>query len=207
MSDCCSQMGCELESLKERQAATLKIVLLINLTMFFVEIISGFLANSVSLIADSLDMLGDAIVYSISLYVISKDVKMKAYSALLKGIIMGGFGFMVLGQAIYKVMVPSLPVYETMGIIGSLALIMNGICFALLWQHQNDDINMKSVWLCSRNDIIANISVLVAGFGVWFTQSHWPDIIVGLGLSILILKSSHEVLNDSFTQLKSVTAR
>lgn len=205
MSECCDNVGCELELLKDRQSRILKIVLLINLVMFFVEIVSGFLANSISLIADSLDMLGDAIVYSISLYVISKDEKMKAYSALVKGLIMSGFGLMVFSQAIYKILQPSLPVYETMGVIGFLALIMNGICFALLWQHQNDDINMKSVWICSRNDIIANLSVLVAGFGVWKTQSHLPDIVIGLGLSILILKSSFIIMKNSIIQIRATS--
>jgi Co/Zn/Cd efflux system component len=164
------------------------------------------LAGSVSLVADSLDMLGDALVYGFSLYVVARGAKMKAISALLKGGIMAAFGLFVLGQAIYKIIVPQVPVFEAMGAIGLLALAANGSCLALLWRHRADDINMSSVWLCSRNDIIANVSVLFAAFGVWLSGSGWPDILVGLALAALFLRSALFVLRGSITQLRAINA-
>lgn len=160
MTDCCNEKAGELEAIRTRQGAVLKIALGINAVMFVVELTAGMLAGSVSLIADSLDMLGDALVYGFSLYVITRSARMKAISALFKGSIMAVFGLFVLGQAVYKIFIPQVPVFETIGVIGLLALAANGLCLLLLWRHRADDINMRSVWLCSRNDIIANISCL-----------------------------------------------
>src|SRR5512145_1563005 len=176
MANCCNDKACELDALRGRQSSTLKTVLGINAVMFVVELTAGLLGNSISLVADSLDMLGDAMVYGFSLYVVARSATMKARAALLKGIIMAAFGFFVLGQAIYRIVYPQLPVFETIGAIGLLALAANGTCFLLLWRHRADDINMSSVWMCSRNDIIANVSVLFAAVGVWLTRSGWPDI-------------------------------
>jgi Co/Zn/Cd efflux system component len=206
MADCCNDKACGIEALRNRQSATLKIVLGINAVMFAVELTAGLLAGSVSLVADSLDMLGDALVYGFSLYVVARGAKMKAISALLKGGIMAAFGLFVLGQAIYKIIVPQVPVFEAMGAIGLLALAANGSCLALLWRHRADDINMSSVWLCSRNDIIANVSVLFAAFGVWLSGSGWPDILVGLALAALFLRSALFVLRGSITQLRAINA-
>ncbi|MCA9452052.1 MAG: cation transporter, partial [Nitrospira sp.] len=197
MADCCNDKACEIEALQDRQSSTLKIVLGINAVMFFVELIAGLLAGSVSLIADSLDMLGDALVYGFSIYVIARGARMKAKAALLKGGIMAAFGLFVFGQALYKMIIPQVPVFETIGIIGVLALAANSLCLVLLWRHRADDINMNSVWLCSRNDIIANVSVLGAAMGVWLTGSGWPDILVGLGLAALFLRSALFVLSGA----------
>ena len=204
MADCCNDKACEIDVLKDRQSSTLKIVLIINAVMFVIELTAGLLGNSISLVADSLDMLGDALVYGFSLYVVALGAAMKARAALLKGVIMACFGLFVLGQAIYRIVYPELPVFEAIGIVGLMALIANGICFYLLWRHRADDINMSSVWLCSRNDIIANISVLFAAAGVWLTHSGWPDIVIGLALSVLFLRSSIHVLSESIKELRIV---
>jgi Co/Zn/Cd efflux system component len=172
--------------------------------MFLVELMAGLLAGSVSLIADSLDMLGDALVYGFSIYVVARGLRMKAKAALLKGGIMATFGLFVFGQAMYKIIVPHLPVFETIGIIGLLALAANSMCLVLLWRHRTDDINMSSVWLCSRNDIIANVSVLCAAVGVWITSSGWPDILVGLALATLFLRSAVFVLRGAMMELRAV---
>jgi cation diffusion facilitator family transporter len=203
MADCCNDKACEIDALRGRQSSILKIVLAINAVMFIVELTAGLLGRSVSLVADSLDMLGDALVYGFSLYVVARGTAMKARAALLKGIIMAGFGFLVLGQAIYRIVNPQLPVFETIGVVGFLALAANSMCFYLLWRHRADDINMSSVWLCSRNDIIANIAVLFAAAGVWLTHSGWPDILVGLALAALFLRSALNVLRDSLKELRS----
>lgn len=203
MADCCNDKACEIDALRGRQSSTLKIVLAINAVMFIVELAAGLLGHSVSLVADSLDMLGDALVYGFSLYVVARGAAMKARAALFKGVIMAVFGFLVLAQAIYRIIVPQLPVFETIGVIGLLALAANGVCFYLLWRHRADDINMSSVWLCSRNDIIANISVLFAAAGVWLTHSGWPDILVGLALAALFLRSAMHVLNEAIKELRA----
>lgn len=203
MADCCNDKACEIDALRGRQSSTLKIVLAINAVMFIVELAAGLLGHSVSLVADSLDMLGDALVYGFSLYVVARGAAMKAKVALFKGVIMAAFGFLVLAQAIYRIIVPQLPVFETIGVIGLLALAANGVCFYLLWRHRADDINMSSVWLCSRNDIIANISVLFAAAGVWLTHSGWPDILVGLALAALFLRSAVHVLNNAIKELRT----
>jgi cation diffusion facilitator family transporter len=205
MADCCNDKACEIEALRDRQGAVLKVVLGINALMFGVELTAGLLAGSVSLVADSLDMLGDALVYGFSLYVIARGARMKAFSALFKGGIMTAFGLFVLGQAVYKMVYPQLPVVEAIGAFGLLALIANGVCLVLLWQHRSDDINMSSVWLCSRNDIIANVAVLFAALGVWVTGSGWPDIAIGLALSALFLRSALHVVRGSVLELRTAT--
>lgn len=204
MADCCNDKACEIEVLRNRQSSTLKIVLGINALMFVVELITGLISGSVSLLADSLDMLGDALVYGFSIYVVARGPSMKAKAALFKGGIMAVFGLSVLGQAVYKIVFQHLPLVEAIGAIGLLALIANSMCFALLWRHRSDDINMSSVWLCSRNDIIANVSVLFAAMGVGLTQTGWPDILVGLTLSALFLRSASIVLRDATRALHAV---
>lgn len=202
MSECCNDKGCELEALRGRQSSVLKTVLLINAVMFLVEGSAGLLAHSTALLADSLDMLGDALVYGFSLYVLSRGGRWQAVSALFKGGIMAAFGVFVLGEALYKVFFPVLPSAGAIGIIGLAALAANSVCLTLLWRHRSDDINMNSVWLCSRNDIIANSSVLVAGAGVWLLDSGWPDIIVGLSIAALFLRSAVHVLSRAISRLK-----
>jgi cation diffusion facilitator family transporter len=197
MSDCCSNAACEMTALRQRQSATLKLVLAINAMMFVVEIGAGLLAGSAALLADSLDMLGDTLAYAFSLYVVGRNDAWKAGAALLKGGIMGAFGLFVLGQVVYHLLYPETPVYQTIGLIGLLALAANAICLALLWRHRGEDVNMRSVWLCSRNDIIAYLAVLAAAAGVWASASHWPDLLVGLGIAALFLRSAWRVLRDA----------
>ena len=206
MANCCDDKACEIEALRQRQSSTLKMVLVINAVMFAVELTAGLLAASVALVADSLDMLGDALVYGFSLYVVARGARMKAVSALFKGGIMAVFGLFVLGQAIYKMVFPEVPVFEAIGAVGLLALAANGLCLMLLWRHRADDINMKSVWLCSRNDIVANISVLVAAVGVWLTGSGWPDILIGLAIALLFLRSALSVLTEAREELRGANA-
>ncbi len=202
MDACCTEKAGALERLRERQAATLRIVLILNATMFIVELVSGLLAGSIALIADSLDMLGDALVYGFSLYVVGHTPIWKARAALAKAAVMGLFGAFVLGQLLYKISVPEIPAYETMGAVGALALLVNGACFALLWRHRAEDLNMRSVWLCSRNDVIANVSVLVASLAVWRLKSAWPDLIVGAIICALFLRSALVVTREARNELR-----
>ena len=165
MSSCCNDKSCALEQLQARQGATLRIVLALNALMFVVELSAGLLAGSVSLLADSLDMLGDALVYGFSLWVIGRGLAWKARAAGAKAGVMAVFGLFVLAELVYKLLFPQPPGFETMGAVGLLALLVNTVCFGLLWRHRAEDINMRSVWLCSRNDLYANGGVLLAAVG------------------------------------------
>ena len=181
----------------------LKVVLAINAVMFVVELLAGLASGSASLVSDSLDMLGDALVYAFSLYAVAQSAWTKARSALLKGVVMAAFAVLAFGQVIYKIAVPQVPAFEVIGGIGLLALAANGVCFAMLWRHRADDINMSSVWLCSRNDLIANVGVIVAAAAVWLTATRWPDLIVGLAIAVLFAKSAFTVLAGSLRELST----
>ena len=197
MADCCSNSACEVEQLGRRQRTTLLWVLWINVVLFVVEGTAGILASSAALLADALDMLGDAFVYGVSLYAVSRGALWKARAAELKGWIMLLFGLGVLGQVLYKVLVPEVPHHPTMGAVGFLALAGNAVCLWLLWRHRAEDVNMRSVWLCSRNDIVANVSVLGAGAAVWALHAQWPDLVVGVAIAALFLKSAFGVLREA----------
>lgn len=203
MPYCCDDKVCEVEVLGERQAAVLKIVLAINAAMFLLEATAGILARSTALLADSLDMLGDALVYGFSLYVISRSVRWKASAALAKGLVMAAFGLGVMFEAVHKMFHPVVPGVEWMGGIGFLALAANTICFVLLWRHRGDDINMRSTWLCSRNDVIANLSVLLAAGAVWLLNSMWPDILAGSLIASLFLRSAVHIIGESVKSVRS----
>jgi len=202
MDTCCTDKACAVEQLRERQAKTLRLVLLLNGAMFVVELIAGLLAGSVALLADSLDMLGDALIYGFSLYVVPRSLAWKARAALAKAGVMGLFGMFVVGQLVYKLVHPQVPTFEAMGAVGALALAANAVCFALLWRHRGEDINMRSVWLCSRNDLIANVSVLLAAWAVWVTASAWPDIAVGGLICAVFLRSAFVIAREAFAELR-----
>ncbi len=206
MSNCCNNKACEIEALQRRQSAVLKVVLAVNAFMFVVEFAFGFHAGSASLVADSLDMLGDSLVYAFSLYVVAGTAAAKARSALLKGGIMAIFALAAFGQVAYKLLASSPPAAETIGLVGLLALAANGYCFSLLWRHRADDVNMSSVWLCSRNDLLANLAVVLAAIGVWLTREAWPDLLVGIGIAVLFARSSASVLKESSRELRRAKA-
>jgi cation diffusion facilitator family transporter len=186
------------------QTRVLWTVLFINLVMFFVEIISGFLSHSLSLIGDSLDMMGDVFAYAGSIYAVDKSQVFKAKASILKGSIMLLFGGIVFGRALYQVMAGTMPDGSSMTIIGSLAFVANLTCLALLTRYRNGDINMRSVWICSRNDIISNILIIIAAFLVQIWQSPWPDIWVGIMITALFVYSGFFILKEAFAELRSI---
>ena len=202
MDNCCHDKTDELAGLRERQSKTLWIVLGINGVMFCLELLVGLLAGSVALQADSLDMLSDTLVYGFSLYAIGKSNRWRAGSALLKGSIMAIFGIGVLFQSIYKFLAGGIPESHFMFLMSALALIANASCLLLLSKHKADDINMHSTWVCSRNDIIANASVFSAAALVAITQSKLPDIVVGLLITSIFLKSAISILKASSRELR-----
>ena len=193
MKDCCEVMT----DVSVEQRRVLQIVLGINLAMFLIEFGAGLLADSTALLADSVDMLGDAIVYGFSLYVVSRGSVWQARAALLKGAVMAAFGLGVLAEAVLKVVQGNVPAADVMGGIGLVALAANLACLFLLRRRRADDINMRSAWLCSRNDVMANAGVLLAAAGVFVTSSAWPDIAIGLLIAAMFVTSAIGVIREA----------
>ncbi len=202
MSGCCND-NCSLDALRERQRGTLKIVLGVNAVMFLVIVVAALYGRSTALLADSVDNLGDALTYALSLYAVSRGATAKAKVALFKGGLIFLAACAVAAQIAYKLLVPSIPVFEVMGAFSLLGLAANSFCLYLLWRHRHEDVNMSSVWECSRNDIASNLSVFVAAGAVWLTGSGWPDILVALGLLSLFLRSSIRVISSARAELRA----
>lgn len=198
---CCESKTTELAALQQKQAGILKVVLAINAIMFVIELTSGIFAHSTALVADSLDMLGDAAVYAFSLYALHKGALWRARAGYSKGIVMALFAVAVLGQAIYRFVAQTTPEASTMGTVAVLALAANLYCLFLLYSHRRDDINMKSTWLCSRNDIVANLGVILASWLVAVFQSGVPDLLVGTAIAGLFLWSSKGVIWEARIEL------
>ena len=197
MKECCENKLSELAALRASQGGVLWIVLAINAVMFVVEFAGGIFASSTALMADSLDMLGDATVYAFSLFVLNRSAAWRTGVVRLKGAVMAAFGLGIIGQVIANAVLGSVPIAKTMGGIGFLALFANLGCLLLLRRHRNDDLNMRSTWLCSINDIIANGGVLLAAGLVALTQSKWPDLVIGTIIAIVFLSSAFKVLWES----------
>ncbi|MDA0662995.1 MAG: cation transporter [Proteobacteria bacterium] len=178
----------------------LVVVLIVNVVMFGVEMTAGIAAKSVSLQADAIDFLGDAATYAITLAVMGLSLRWRAGAALLKGASMGLFGVFVLGAAIWHVVNGTLPGAQIMGTVGFAALIANVFCALLLIRFREGDANMRSVWLCSRNDAISNVAVMIAAAGVFATDTGWPDAIVAIIMASLALSSSWQVLRQALSE-------
>lgn len=193
MNACCGVIA----QVSERQRRVLRIVLAINLAMFLLEAGAGLLAASTALLADSADMLGDALVYAVSLYAVGRGAGWTARAAGVKGWLMAAFGLGVLAQAVLKIAWGVRPEADVMGAVGGIALGANALCLLLLWRLREDDVNMRSAWLCSRNDVLANVGVLAAAAGVALTRSPWPDMLVGLAIAVLFVGSAAGILRDA----------
>ncbi|MBW4595656.1 MAG: cation transporter [Brasilonema angustatum HA4187-MV1] len=198
MGNCGQNKTYKLNQLRKQHRKVLWTVLLINSVMFVVELGTGINSNSLLLTGDSLDMLGDALVYGSILYVLNKGSEAQARPALLKGVIMFLSAVTVFARACYQIQAETTPEVRAMSTIGFIALLANLLCLYLLNTHRNDNLNMSSVWLCSRNDIIANTFLLGAAGLVFLTGSLLPDLIVGLLLTVLFAKSAGKVLFQSW---------
>ena len=200
MGSCCED-NCTVEALQERQRGTLIKVLWINAVMFLAIAAAAFYGKSTALLSDSLDNLGDALTYGLSLFVVARGTATKARVALFKGGLIFIAACFVIAHVVHRLLNPVLPSYEVMSIFSVAGLAANGICLFLLWRHRHEDINMSSVFECSRNDIASNLSVIVAAIGVWAFNSGLPDIIIASLLAALLLNSSTRVIKGALSEL------
>src|SRR5215470_7993021 len=181
-------------------------VLAINAVMFAVEIGAGLAAGSASLQADALDFLGDAANYAISLFVVGMVLRYRAMAALAKGGTMGLFGLWVIGMVIWHAIHGTLPNAFTMGAVGFAALVANAASFALLWAYREGDANMRSAWICTCNDVLGNLAVLLAAAGVFGTGTGWPDVVVATIMAGLALQGAATVIQQSLGELRQPTS-
>ncbi len=205
-ASCCDQPADTHRGNNEGYRRVLWAVLVINAAMFAIEVAAGLAAGSASLQADALDFLGDAGNYAISLFVVGMALQYRAMAALLKGATMGVFGAWVIGVTVWHAWHGTLPEAFVMGAVGTAALLANATSFALLWAYRGGDSNMRSAWICTRNDVLGNLAVLAAAAGVFGTGTGWPDVAVAAIMAVLALQGAFIVLNQSWSELRAATA-
>lgn len=199
--DCCGH-DAKFEGLSDDYKRRLWLVIALNASMFLVEMGAGALAGSQALQADALDFLGDAATYGISLAVIGASIQVRARAALLKALSLSAMALWVLGSTAYHILILGIPRAEIMGAIGILALVANVASVLILMRYKDGDANVRSVWLCSRNDAIGNVAVMVAALAVWGTATKWPDLLVAAIMAGLFLISSIQILRQSFMEMR-----
>lgn len=198
MSASCAGPGCASgDATSPRYRRILWVALVVNALMFGVEIIGGVSSGSSALQADALDFLGDAANYGISLFVLSAALVVRAKASIIKGATMAVFGVWVVGHALYQATTGRIPEPMVMGVVGILALVSNVVVAFLLYRYRTGDSNMRSVWICSRNDALGNTAVVAAATGVFTTQHGWPDIIVALIMGLLSLSGAWQILRHA----------
>jgi len=195
VSGCCDH--CADGSLALRQRGVLRIVFAINAALFGAMLFAAWRSDSSALLSDGFDYLGDALTYALSLWAVNRAATVKSQVARFKGALIVLAGLLVLAQLGWRLWHPALPRFDWMTAFTVLGLAANGICLWLLTRHRDDDVNMASVWICSRNDIAANLSVLLAAAGVWAFDAAWPDRLVALALAALLLRSGFGVLRSA----------
>lgn len=204
-ADCCSAKSATLETLARQadQRRVLVIVLAINAVMFVLEFGAGVIAGSAALMADASDMLGDALVYAVSLYALARSDRWKAGAAMLKGVVILALGIGIAVNVALKIHSGVPPSSTLMLGFGALALVANLVCFRLLTRFRHQDVNMASTWECSRNDLINNTGVILAAVLVWWLASPWPDIVIGSLMALVFLRSAFRVMREAAPQLRA----
>ncbi|UWQ32715.1 cation transporter [Leisingera sp. M527] len=206
MAGCCNH-NARFDGVSADYKRRLWLVIVINAGMFAVEMSAGQLSGSQALKADALDFLGDALTYGISLAVIGASLRTRALAALGKGISLLLMGAWVFGSTVYQVFYVGVPQAQIMGVIGFMALAANLISVMLLARYKDGDANVRSVWLCSRNDAIGNVAVMIAALGVWGTATGWPDLIVAGIMGGLFLSSAYQILVQAMREWREEEAR
>ncbi|MFY0679175.1 MAG: cation transporter [Thalassovita sp.] len=205
MAGCCNH-NAVFDGTSAAYKRVLWIVIALNAGMFCVEMTAGHLAGSQAMQADALDFFGDALTYGISLAVIGMAVKWRSLAALGKGLSLMGMGAWVFGSTLYQVLYVGVPKAEVMGVVGAMALAANLASVLLLMKYKDGDANVRSVWLCSRNDAIGNVAVMGAAVAVWWLQNGWPDLIVALGMGGLFLSSASQILRQAWGEFRAPPA-
>lgn len=182
------------------------VVITINATMFGVELMAGLASHSMALRADALDFLGDSVTYALSLYVIGRSQRLRASAALFKGVSLALMGTWVLAMTLYRVLYLGTPDETIMGGVGALAFVANVVSALLLLRFRNGDANVRSVWLCSRNDAIGNIIVIIAAGAVFWTGTGWPDVFVAAIMAGLFLWSAAQIIRQSLSEMRAIAA-
>jgi Co/Zn/Cd efflux system component len=203
MADSCCGSNVRFDGLDPRYKRVLWTVIAINAVMFVVEIAAGQIAGSQALQADALDFLGDTLTYGLSLAVIGRSIQTRSFAALFKGLTLTVMGLWVFGSTLYHVLVLGVPRAEIMGVIGFMALAANVASVLLLLRYKDGDANVRSVWLCSRNDAIGNVAVMGAALAVWGTTSAWPDLLVAAIMAGLFLWSSAQILQQGWREYRA----
>ena len=193
MSGC----GCEVEIEDRSQSRVLIWLLLINAAMFLVEFGVGWWAQSTALIADAMDMLADAMVYGVGLYAVGKPLSAKVRAASLSGWLQVGIGLLVLADIVRRFVYGSEPVSNLMMLMGLVALIANTVCLGLISKHRDGEVHMRASWIFSKNDVIANVGVILAGVLVALTASRIPDLVIGIAVALLVLRGGVQILRDA----------
>lgn len=201
MRDSCCERQIDASALEAHQRRVLILVLIINATTFGLMVVAAKLSGSSSVLSGALDNLGDALTYALSLAVIGATCAAKARVALFKGLLIVGAAAAVAVQICWRMVHPETPVFETMGIAALLNLGANLLCLRLLYPHRNSDVNMSSVWECSRNDVVEGFAVIAAAVSVWAFESGWPDILIAVALLVLFLRSATRVLRSAWRDL------
>ena len=199
MSVCCGKQA-TFDGASDEYRQRLRIVIVLNALMFAVEMGAGHYARSQALYADALDFLGDALTYGISLAVIGASVRVRTNAAIAKGLGLLLMGAWVFGSTVHRALHVSVPTAEVMGVVGVMALVTNVACVMLLVRYKDGDANVRSVWLCSRNDAIGNVAVMLAALGVWGTATGWPDLAVALIMAGLFLSSSFQIIRQALNE-------
>lgn len=197
-SQCCSEK--QFDGVSDRYKRILWVVIALNAIMFGVEMTAGLFAQSQALLADALDFLADSVTYALSLWVIGKSVNMRTAVAMAKGLSLSLMGAWVLLSTLYQMTGAHNPEPATMSGVAVAALLVNVLSVILLISYKDGDANVRSVWLCSRNDAIGNVAVIFAASGVWATQSGWPDLIVALFMATLFLNSSLQIIRQALAE-------
>lgn len=202
MAGCCGH-DAKFDGVSDDYKRRLWIVIAINAVMFGVEMVAGQLAGSQALQADALDFLGDSLTYGISLAVIGASIRVRTNAALFKGVSLLLMGLWVFGSTVYRVFYIGVPEAEIMGAIGLLALMANLASVLILVRYKDGDANVRSVWLCSRNDAIGNVAVMIAALGVWGTATGWPDLIVATIMAALFLSSAVQIIRQALDERRA----
>lgn len=192
MSGCCAH-----DAVERRERQLLWVVLTLNASMFVIEFMAGWIAHSTSLLADSLDMFADAVVYGISLYAVGRAVALKARAAVTNGVLQLTLSLVVLADVSRRLLTDAAPEPMVMSVVSLMALTVNMICFGMLYRFRSGDINLKASWICSRNDMMANAGVLIAAIMVSQTGRAWPDLVVGTLIAMLVMTSAIRIISEA----------